>query len=283
MFQYAAGRALANRLECRLQLDTRHFDRNKAFPYGLGHFAIDAIIGTERTLPPPKSRTLKYFAWRHLSRRSRFIREKGLSFNNHLTGQHGNVYLKGYWQSERYFIQCAESIRQNFCFVDTPDVQNTQCLDQIRSTPSIAVHVRRGDYVSQAKTNALHGTCSINYYRSAIAQLIRKLNGEPTVYLFSDDLSWAVENLSLGVRTVPVGHNGRDSAHEDLRLMAACDHQVISNSTFSWWAAWLNPNPAKIVIAPRPWFADPAAVNRDIIPPQWTQLAAHPASLSQAA
>lgn len=275
MFQYAVGRALANRLGCRLQLDTRHYDKSQAFPYGLGHFAIDAIVGTQRTLPPSRSRTLKYFAWRHLSRGSRFIRENGLSFNSNIARQRGNVYLKGYWQSERYFTEYADSIRHSFRLVDPPDAQNAQLLDTIGSAPSIAVHVRRGDYVSQSRTNAFHGTCSVDYYRAAVAQVARRLDDEPTVYLFSDDLDWAMENLKFGFKTVPVGHNDRSSAHEDLRLMASCNHQVISNSTFSWWAAWLNPHPAKMVIAPYPWFADPSAENRDIIPEDWAQLPSH--------
>jgi len=269
MFQYAAGRAVANRLGCRLQLDTRHYDRLKTFPYGLGEFAIDAIIGTSRTLPPAKETPLKYLTWRYLSKRTRFIREQGLSFNDRILKLKGSVYLHGYWQSERYFSDCAAQIRNDLQFASSLSDESSETLGQIRATPSIAVHARRGDYVTNRRANALYGTCSPQYYEDAVSEIIRKAKIEPTVFLFSDDLEWATQYLRFSVPTVAVNHHGRDTAHQDLRLMAACQHQVISNSTFSWWAAWLNPSPDKIVVAPDKWFACPRTENADIIPANW--------------
>lgn len=283
MFQYAAGRALANRLGCRLQLDTRHYDRVNSFPYGLGEFSIAANIGTSRTLPPTKSDRLKYITWRYFSKRTRFIRERGLSFNDRILNLKGSVYLHGYWQSERYFSDCDAQIRQDFQFTSQLSPAGCETLDRIASTSSIAVHVRRGDYVTNLNANAFHGTCSASYYKNAVAEIANKAAIEPTIFLFSDDLEWASQNLRFSAPTVLVNHHDRDTAHQDLRLMAACQHQVISNSSFSWWAAWLNPSPNKIVIAPDKWFASPHAENADIIPDTWLRRNNRPEAASQRA
>jgi hypothetical protein len=141
--------------------------------------------------------------------------------------------------------------------------------NEIRQTASIAVHVRRGDYVSNPKSNAFHGTCSPAYYRGAVEQILQATNREHTVYLFSDDCNWARENIKLPCNIRIVDHNDMKTAHEDLRLMSLCEHQVASNSTFSWWAAWLNANPKKIVVVPEKWFAEPSADDSDIIPSDW--------------
>jgi hypothetical protein len=272
LFQYSVGRSLAQRNGCRLQLDTRHFDENSAFRYGLGNFNIEAVVGTSRTLPPTKQDGLQYWKWRYFSKRHRMIREQGLSFDSCVLEQTGSIYLRGYWQSDKYFAQIASQIRSELTLTDPPMGQNAELLDQIRSSPSIAVHVRRGDYVSNPQANKFHGTLPPEYFRRGLQQIAQRIQGYPTIYIFSDDYQWAQKNIHTDYQTVFVHHNDGYSAHEDLRLMSACQHQVISNSTFSWWAAWLNPNPDKQVIAPAQWFADPRARNDDLIPPNWDRL-----------
>ena len=276
MFQYSAGLALAGRLGCRLQLDLRHYDQNRMFRYGLGHFNIDAVIGTSRTLPPSKTDRLKYLRWRYFSKKHRMVREPSLSYDATLLNQKGSVYLKGYWQSEKYFSEIADKIQSNFTLTDRATGQNAEMLDQIRSSPSIALHVRRGDYVSNAQCNKFHGTCPPEYYRQAVQHIVERCPGRHKVYVFSDDWQWAKENIETDCEMVFVRHNDTFSAHEDLRLMTACQHQVISNSTFSWWAAWLNSYRGKQVVAPSQWFADPKAVNEDLIPSDWHRLCVQP-------
>jgi len=272
MFQYAMGRAMALRNGCRLQLDTRHYDQKGAFRYGLGDFNIKAVIGTSRTLPPTKQRRLKYLAWRHFSSRHRLIREQGLSFNEPVTLATGSMYLKGYWQSERYFSEFADAIREELTVSDPASGENLEMLRRIESEPCISVHVRRGDYVTNPKANAFHGTCSIAYYQQAVKQVHQKVGDRLPVYLFSDDLEWATENLTFDCRVIPVGINPATAAREDLRLMSSCTHNVIANSSFSWWAAWLNRSPDKMVIAPPHWFAKGRDENRDIIPGGWSRM-----------
>lgn len=269
MFQYAAGRALALRTGSRLQLDVRHYDNSHVFRYGLGDFKINAVIGTSRTLPPTKQRPWKYLAWRHFSSRHRLLRERGLGFNPIVANSKGSLYLKGYWQSEKYFADAKEAIRQDLSFACPPAGRNVEVAAEITQCDSIAVHVRRGDYVSNPKSNAFHGTCSPDYYLGAVERILNETGRDHTVFLFSDDCNWARENIKLPCDVRVIDHNDILTAHEDLRLMSLCDHQVTSNSTFSWWAAWLNPNPKKKVIVPDRWFADPSADDSDIIPQEW--------------
>lgn len=278
MFQYAAGRAIALRNGCRLQLDTRHYDSHHAFRYGLGDFNIQAVVGTSRTLPPTKKRRWSYLAWRHFSSRHRLIREKGLAFQASVANARGSLYLKGYWQTEKYFSDACDIIRQELSFASSATGKNAELTDEIRKTPSIAVHVRRGDYVSNPKCNAFHGTCSPAYYRGAVERILMQSGRNHTVYLFSDDCSWARDNITLPCEVRVVDHNDMTTAHEDMRLMSLCDHQVASNSTFSWWAAWLNTNSHKMVIVPRKWFADPSADDSDIIPSDWIRYSADESS-----
>ena len=103
-----------------------------------------------------------------------------------------------------------------------------------------------------------------------------RVGGDPTFFVFSDDPAWAAENLRLGFPMQVVAHNGRERATEDLRLMAACRHHILANSSFSWWGAWLNPSPDKIVVAPQPWFRDPAMDESTIVPERWLRLGAIP-------
>ena len=270
MFQYATGCALASRLGCRLQLDARRYNRRQAFPYALGHFQINAALGTNETLPPcHRSSPLKYMTWKYFSQSPRLVEENGLSFNENVLNLPEGVYLKGYWQSERYFLDSQEAVRRELSF-SKPDIDKNQAIaSEIVAKTTIAVHVRRGDYVSKPKNLAKHGICSKQYYEQAVRIIAESLPTTPTIVLFSDDIPWAVENLNFGLKTIPIGHNDRHSAHEDMRLMTLCNHYVISNSTFSWWGAWLNPSREKVVIAPKQWFAAQDVYNRDILPKNW--------------
>jgi hypothetical protein len=139
---------------------------------------------------------------------------------------------------------------------------------EISAANAVSLHIRRGDYVSNAKFNAAHGTCDLDYYARAAAFVAERV-GDPVIYAFSDDPAWVAENLKLPFEMRFVDHNDGSTAHEDLRLMATCKHHIIANSSFSWWGAWLNPLKDKVVAAPTQWFADPAKSNPDILPQSW--------------
>ncbi|UOA25593.1 alpha-1,2-fucosyltransferase [Pseudosulfitobacter sp. DSM 107133] len=263
MFQYAAARALAERQCTRVVLDDR-----TALHKGDGTLlrVFDLPDLAEAPLPPVKhQQPLAYAAWRGLGKRPRIRREKGLGYNPDFAHWADDSYLHGYWQSEQYFADIADTLRSAFVFRTPMSAQNADMAARIARGPSVALHVRRGDYV-KVNTMAL---CDQAYYDAALAAIRMRMDADPTVYVFSDDPDWAKANLPLPFDKVVVDFNGPDADYEDLRLMTLCQHNIIANSSFSWWAAWLGETPDSIVAGPSRWFADTSMSNPDILPPRW--------------
>lgn len=269
LFQYAAGRALADQLGCELVLDTRYIadstDRGDCF----AHFQ-NARFTRNDHLPPAKSDgLLRYGLWRAFGKNPRFVRERGLGFNTGFFNLGPNTYLHGYWQSQRYFGSTKDQLRRDLAFTTPLDGANAEMAAQIANAAlPVAVHVRRGDYLASGSFAA----CSPDYYRAAVDHIAETLSAPLTCFAFSNDPAWARDNLDLGHDTVVVDINDETTGHFDMHLQSLCAHNIIANSTFSWWAAWLNTHKDKIVIAPRNWFNDPKLSNPDLIPEAWTRL-----------
>lgn len=272
LFQYAVGRAASLRTGSELLLDARQYTEANPFGYSLAHFAIAARVASDTELPPGKNHPLAYVRWRMLGGSPRFIRERGLGFNERITAIGPDCYLHGYFQSERYFAAIADTLRGDLSFTAPPSPDNAGMAERIRSGPSVSLHIRRGDYVSSAKARSTHGAPGLGYYQRALEEIRTRSGKDAVVYLFSNEPDWVRENMRLDAELVSVTINDGRSAHEDLRLMSLCDHHVIANSTFSWWGAWLNPSPKKIVAAPAQWFASPKLSNPDITPTGWLRL-----------
>ncbi|MCG6558010.1 alpha-1,2-fucosyltransferase [Ruegeria sp. 1NDH52C] len=263
MFQYAAARGLALRLGTQVALDTRLAE---ARGEGVLTRVFDLDLATPDRLPPLKGDGfLRYSAWRVLGLPPRFRRERGLGYNPAIEGWGDGSYLHGYWQSERYFAHIADRIRADFTFPALSNSQNAEMAARIGECPAISLHVRRGDYVALAA----HALCDQRYYETALTRILEGVVGNPVVFVFSDDPGWARDNLPLPVQKVVVDFNGPETDFEDMRLMSLCRHNIIGNSSFSWWAAWLNANPDKRVAGPARWFGDPNLHNPDILPPNW--------------
>lgn len=160
------------------------------------------------------------------------------------------------------------TILEDFTFINMPNKRNQSVLNMIDSKNSISIHVRRGDYVSNAATNKYHGLCDLGYYKKSIDYISKRVES-PVYYIFSDDISWCKINLKIKGNVTYISHNNGDNSWEDMRLMSRCKHNIIANSSFSWWAAWLNTNLDKIVIAPRNWYKDLPRNMTDIIPSSW--------------
>lgn len=264
MFQYAAARGLAHRHDGQVALDPR-----LALARGEGVLTrvFDLPLVTPARLPPSRSDSpISYAIWRTTSRA--FQRERGLGYNRQIEDFPDGSYLHGYWQSERYFADVADQIRADFTFPGFSDSQNAGMADQIAGGLSISMHIRRGDYL----TLGAHSLCDQAYYEAALARITETLDGAPTVYVFSDDPEWAKQNLPLPLPKVVVDFNGPETDFEDMRLMSLCDHNIIGNSSFSWWSAWLNANPDKHVAGPARWFGDPRLSNPDILPDRWSTI-----------
>mgnify|MGYP003599771409 FL=1 len=277
MFQYAAGRALALDRGQAVRLDTSYFHNYKlhegfqlqqAFngPFDIASEGeIDAVLGWQRTpwiqriLSRPRAAPV---------RKDNLVVEPHFQYWDGIRNVPDDCYLKGYWQSEKYFQAHAATVRADFSFTSPLTGENSVLARKIGQVNAVSLHVRRGDYVKNPAATALHGVCSLAYYNAAVEYLLSRVNN-PIFFIFSDDMAWVKENLALAATTHHVSHNAR--AYDDMHLMSLCKHHVIANSSFSWWGAWLNASPNKIVVAPKQWFARPRNT-QDLLPDAWVQL-----------
>lgn len=292
MFQYAAGLALAERRRTVLKLDPSWFRDDPAHAahnrYALSCFniteqfatqeEIDRVRGvrltrTERwSMAAARALRLYRYALRYSQRANHHV-PSTFAFYPEFFAQPDNTYLGGMFQSEKFFSPVAALVRLHFSLRYPPTPEIEQLAARIRSGPSAALHFRRGDYVKNAAFNRDIGVLGPDYYREA-ARLLRQRSPGATLYVFSDDIETVAREFQPDGAHVFIRLASPAHAHDELRLMSLCDHIAIANSTFSWWAAWLNPSPTKLVIAPEPWFASNGHDTRDVVPANWTRLSA---------
>lgn len=165
----------------------------------------------------------------------------------------GNIMFRGFWQSEKYFKHCTEDIRKQFTFLPFDESRNIDVASKMANENSVAIHLRKGkDYLQSDLLGK--GLCGIDYYNSAI-QYIKEHISNPIFYVFTDNPDWVKDNLtSLDFTLVDWNSTSGNKSFRDMQLMTCCKHNIIANSTYSWWGAWLNSNPSKIVIGPKTFF-----------------------------
>lgn len=178
-------------------------------------------------------------------------------------------YFYGTWQSEKYFIN-HDKIKNSFKFNEQRLNQETRRIAKSLGGEgvTVSIHIRRGDYLSDAFASGFGNCCPLEYYRKAINFMNEKFH-DPLFLIFSDDMEWVKENLILR-NAIYVNHNKNIDSWQDMYLMSKCKHNIIANSTFSWWGAWLNDNDDKIVIAPKRWWS--TIDNDDVVPESWIRL-----------
>ena len=186
-----------------------------------------------------------------------YINEEAFNNSNKIFSKNVDRYLDGYWQSEKYFKQIELSIRNEFTLKNELKGRAKKNLSQIIEANSVAIHIRKlhsvlADGKISEKALKIFANVSINYYYESIKYLSVKTI-KPQYFIFSDNPEWPKSNIKIPYPTTIV--SGFED-YEDLILMSKCKHQIIANSTFSWWGAWLNKNPDKIVIAPEKWVVD---------------------------
>ncbi|MDR1090487.1 MAG: alpha-1,2-fucosyltransferase [Prevotella sp.] len=278
MFQYAAAKALAKRLGTSPAIDLYPLIKKTHAtirPYELGIFNIDApIVSTLRGKMLTKARS---FVQKH----KEFFRHFGLFTDTYAIlyqpafgSLKGNVILSGYFQNEKYFKGAEAGIRDDFTFRHPLEGKNKEIAGQLASVEPVSVHIRRGDYVQNADAASNFVTCDVSYYEKAVAHICGKVNN-PSFYIFSDDFDWVKENLDFGNHPVSfVDWNREGKSCIDMRLMSLCKHNITANSSFSWWGAWLNANPDKVVVCPLRWFREEKknSLLKDFYPEGWTMI-----------
>lgn len=178
-------------------------------------------------------------------------------------------YYFGWWQSEKYFKDISSEISLEFKFPEFKDEKNIELKNKILNSNSVSIHIRRGDYQNNIY---LGGLAPLFYYEAAIKYILKEVSN-PVFYIFSNDAEWCKENLKIDFPTYYIDWNKGEESFRDMHLMSLCKHNIIPNSTFSWWGAWLNSNPNKIVIAPERWFNKCLKWNySNIIPESWIKI-----------
>lgn len=261
LFQFAFAYALQKQNPAELKLDASqyiHFPDRKfeLSHFGLCHLASDREI---RAFFPQN-----WFEKNFRKGKYKILKEKYFHYDSEIVQNYPNenLYLDGYWQSYRYWERYETEIRQIFTFQNALQEKNALFYEKIHETESVALHIRRGDYVQKTSVVQHYYQCPMTYYEQAIREISQKLE-KPHFFIFSDDIEWCKANVTLDFPHIYI-----DSGNNliDLQLMSACKHQIIANSSFSWWGAWLNPNPQKILIAPPKWFNDEKIQITDLFP-----------------
>jgi hypothetical protein len=248
MFQYALARSLAERHQTTVKLDRLTFDTYTLRAFELSKFNIKADFAArlevERFHTVNKLKKIVIVIRNILfNNKLRPVYEKkAFAFNPAILDLRGDIYFCGYWQSEKYFLTIEDIIRKEFSLKEPLSGKSVEIGDKIQGTSNtVSLHIRRGDYVTNPDARNFHGLCDPDYYRECISRLEKQL-GKLHIFIFSDDIAWAKENLSFAHPMYFVDHNDAAHSYEDMYLMSLCEHNIIANSSFSWWGAWLNNN-----------------------------------------
>ncbi|EJR48924.1 hypothetical protein IIM_04101 [Bacillus cereus VD107] len=179
------------------------------------------------------------------------------------------TYFKGYWQNYNYFKDIEQELRKDFVFTEKLDKRNEKLANEIRNKNSVSIHIRRGDYyLNKVYEEKFGNIANLEYYLKAI-NLVKKKIEDPKFYIFSDDIDWAQKNINLTNDVVYISHNQGNESYKDMQLMSLCKHNIIANSTFSWWGAFLNNNDDKIVVAPKKWINIKGLEKVELFPENW--------------
>ena len=283
LFQYAAARALAVHKSVELKADLYTYTKHPYRKFELKYFNID--------LPEASRKEVHAFTGsnpliRYLNKKSNYFycplvcSQPHYHYFEDFLNLPSSVYLSGYWQSEKYFYAIKDIIKSEITPRVKPDQYNDELIHEMDSVESIAVHVRHGDYTTNINYKSFFSQPGREYYANAISH-IRNNHPSPKFYFFSDNIPWCRATFKDLPDAVFISHNTGDESYKDLLLISSCKHQIIANSTFSWWGAWLNPNRQKTVIAPRFWFKTsyqmkkepvyPCRIynTKDLIPENW--------------
>jgi len=289
MFQYAAGLALAHTRNTVLKLDVSWFSEGNAEAnherYGLDCFVLDSHFATEQELVwfrghQPNAaesrfgRLLTKFGLRRyaelLPTGGNWHMQKQFHFYPEFFDLPDGTVIDGTFQSEKFFSPVSAQLRRAFHFRYPATCEVEALAEMIRSGPSVAVHFRRGDYLKHKGYSQGIGAVGYEYYDNAINMLKSRMPAETKYYIFSDEIEAVEREYKPSVPATFVNMFQGGNFFDKIRLMSICQHNIIANSTFSWWGAWLNSNPEKIVIHPVPWFANmPEKDTRDLFPEGW--------------
>lgn len=255
LFQYAFGRGYEQRTGEKVVYDTLMLNRDPNREYELGQYCL--------TLSRTKGlRPVFCYVYDKLVYKNKFLsgcnrvfkvqREEELFvYQDNFVR---NSYVIGYWQNEKYFANVAEEIKKEIVYTKMLNIEQKKLVHKIENENAVAIHIRRGDYLSQ-QFNDIYYCLDKEYYLNAINFIKQKVD-TPKFYMFSDDIEWCKREYSDMDNITYIDNSVSQSQHVDLHIMRQCKYFIIANSTFSWWGAWLSQYKKKIIVAPNNWFKD---------------------------
>ncbi len=238
-------------------------------------FELDQVFGLE--CPFADLEEIKKLGYRKANRWTEFLRKtpfvkktiynhEAYSFDAQVLDLDG-YYIEGYWQSEQYFSDIEETIRKTYVFPELKQDWQKELVQSMRETHSVSVHIRRGDYLNYPNLN---GICTLDYYKNAMNYFRDRYQKNVCFYIFTNDFEWAKSHFKDEDCCFVQGNTGKES-YRDMQLMSLCEHNVIANSSFSWWGAWLNANKEKTVIAPEKWVNSEENTTA-VVPESWMKM-----------
>ncbi len=275
LFQYAYALSLAEQ-GYEVKLDVSEFDTYTLHGgYSLGNYAERLEIATPIEIELVSRVGILATAMRKLQgkKSKRVLKESNFSYDENMLSPEDKHYLVGYFQSDNYFSCIREMLLDTLSLKTSLSSYSATISSEIASSSvSVSVHIRRGDYLSDKAAYNTHGVCSLDYYFAAI-KFFEERYAEVDFYIFSDDIQWVKENLRVKCAQY-VSSEEKRFAGEDIYLMSQCDHNIVANSSFSWWGAWLNDKEHKVIMAPEQWYVDPAMqlLSKTLIPESWIRL-----------
>ena len=271
LFQYAAARSISYLKGVPIKVDTSFYDLktdNRFF--SLHHFNTIIIKAQKEEIDKLIAKTSSSFYARILKRfrfPTRFYKKTHIIENSkkvidkRITNCNNDAFIEGWFQNEMYFKGIRDVLLKEFTLKNDERKEFQEARNKIINCESVSIHFRRGDYL----TNKYFGPAPLDYYYRAIKYINERVI-LPVYYIFSDEIDWVKKNFKIegnfhyldsSRKNLSIHPTENDS--QDLMLMKQCKYNIVANSTFSWWAAWLNTNPEKIIIAPKKWYDDPSA------------------------
>lgn len=260
MFQYACARAVAHRLDTSVVVDISSFELSLQTKrrYALSEFYCGQQVVIYKNSWLEKVRSMLH--------KQGIFSEKKYTYNHAITRVSDNTTLNGYWQSPKYFEHIREIIVHDFTPKKTPKLP-PNILKLVRTKETVAIHVRRGDYITNQQAVKILGVQPISYYQNAL-KILNQQHQKCHYIVVSDDINWCRQHLKQLLDPSKVNYFSKDEL-TDMFLMTQTTHNIIANSSYSWWAAYLNQNNDKAVIAPKKWFKDKSYSTKDLFPNNW--------------
>ena len=278
MFQYAMALHIAQKLGVELKIDLCSLlDRSKGDfvyrNYDLSIFSVPPnFVHSEsllQNLSKLKSASVTKFFRNRVNRGRKHVKETGFHYDSKYENQAvDQTIFEGWFQSHRYFSDITPLIKQRFTFKNAILPKSQDLLHKIKTTNAVCLNVRRTDFL---KVDTLN-TTNLAYFLKA-AKLIAERTKDPEFFVFSDDVAWCRQHILLDHPVTVVGHEHKGEKFGNyMQLMIACRHFIIPNSSFAWWAVWLNDDVDKIVVAPKNWFTDPTIDTSDLVLDSWLRI-----------